>query len=137
LFAPLAFVHCENQNLSDVRVVDTFSQRPMFDPSGLTIGQVSSTVRDFSIVIAIFTGGLTIAWKGRGWFELAKGFFERCTRHMDTMERGMQTLLSNHLYHIETDLKSIASHQVRASERQVVQYAQADEIAVDLDRMEI
>lgn len=78
-----------------------------FDPSQLTLGQVSSTLRDFSIVAVL----ITVAWKARGWYELAVKFFDRLNRHMDSVEKaqasiqeGMQTLLANHLTHIEEDL---------------------------------
>lgn len=86
----------------------------MFDPAQLTLGQVSSALRDFAIV-GVLIGG---AWKSRGWFEHAKQFFiklvailERLTTHMDVMEEGMKTLLTNHLTHIESDLKVIASRK--------------------------
>lgn len=79
----------------------------MFDPSQLTLGQVSSTLRDFSI-IAVLVGG---AWKARGLYEHGVKFFERLNRHMDTMESGMQTLLSNHLTHIEADLAQLTGRK--------------------------
>ena len=90
----------------------------MFDPASLTLGQVSSAIRDFAIV-GFLVGG---AWKARGIFEGGKKFFERLTTFMDTVEedsayirQGMHTLLSNHLTHIEADLKKMAHHQVRAT----------------------
>jgi hypothetical protein len=79
----------------------------MFDPAQLTLGQVSSALRDFSIV-----GFLVVsAWKARGMFESSKKFFERLTTHMDVMECGMKTLLTNHLAHIEADLKSLSGRK--------------------------
>lgn len=86
----------------------------MFDPAQLTLGQVSSALRDFTVVGVL----LTIAWKTRGVYEQVKNFFERLTTFMDTMEEqstfiseGMRTLLSNHLTHIEADLKSISGRE--------------------------
>lgn len=79
----------------------------MFDPSTLTLGQVSSALRDFAIV-GFLVGG---AWRARGIFDAGKKFFERLTTHMDVMESGMKTLLTNHLAHIEKDLKSLAGRK--------------------------
>ncbi len=79
----------------------------MFDPAALTLGQVSSALRDFTVVGFL----LTIAWKSRGAYEMVKGFFERLTTHMNVMEDGMQTLLTNHLTHIEADLKTISGRK--------------------------
>ena len=78
-----------------------------FDPASLTLGQISSTIRDFTIV-GFLIGG---AWKARGVFEQILGFFKRLTTHMEIMERGMSTLLTNHLLHIEKDLKHIAGRK--------------------------
>jgi hypothetical protein len=96
----------------------------MFDPSALTLGQVSSVLRDFTVVGVL----LTIAWKSRGVYEAAKSFFKRLTTHMDVMERGMDTLLTNHLSHIEKSLKQMTRQQVRATENEQVQYELDDEL---------
>ncbi len=90
----------------------------MFDPASLTLGQVSSALRDFTVVGVL----LSLAWKTRGFYETAKNFFQRLTTHMDTMERGMSTLLTNHLPHMEQELKMLAHRQVRASTAEHVQY---------------
>lgn len=90
----------------------------MFDPASLTLGQVSSALRDFAIV-GVLVGG---AWKARGIFEGGKNFFQRLTTHMDVMEKGMSTLLTNHLPHMEKELKSIAHRQVRATSAEQDQY---------------
>lgn len=79
----------------------------MFDPAQLTLGQVSSTLRDLTVV-GVF---ITAAWKSRGLYDAAKDFFERLTTHMDVMEEGMQTLLTNHLTHIEKDLKTLSGRK--------------------------
>lgn len=86
----------------------------MFNPADLTLGQVSSALRDFTIVGVL----VTLAWKARGVFEAGKNFFERLMTFMNTVEadsafirEGMQTLLSNHLTHIEADLKAIAGRK--------------------------
>jgi hypothetical protein len=84
----------------------------MFDPASLTLGQVSSALRDFAIV-GFLIGG---AWKARGMFDAGKRFFERLTTHMEVMERGMNTLLTNHLPHIEEYTKKMSHHQVRANQ---------------------
>src|SRR5271156_4200647 len=84
----------------------------MFDPASLTLGQVSSVLRDFTVVGVL----LTVAWKTRGIYEAAKNFLNRLTTHMDIVEDGLDTLLTNHLLHIEKDLKIMARRQVRAIE---------------------
>lgn len=104
----------------------------MFDPASLTLGQVSSALRDFTIV-GFLIGG---AWKARGFFEQIMGFFKRLTTHMTVMEDGMQTLLTNHLTHMESSLKTIAHRQVRATEAEQVQYVIDDDAAIE-DRSEI
>lgn len=94
----------------------------MFDPASITLGQVSSSIRDFAIV-GVLIGS---AWKARGGYDIVRNFFERTTKHMDVMEQGMQTLLTNHLAHIEIDLRNMASRQIRASEAQEAEYVVAD-----------
>lgn len=91
----------------------------MLDPSSVTLGQVSSFVRDFSIVGVL----ITVVWKSRGFYEGVSKFFERLTKHMDAMEEGMKTLLTNHLAHIEADLRTMAYRQVRATEADQMEYA--------------
>lgn len=96
----------------------------MFDPASLTLGQVSSALRDFAIVGML----VAISWKARGVYEAVTKFSTRTMKHMDTMEYKMQILLTNHLAHIGQDLKKITYHQVRASESEQVQYDVDDEI---------
>ena len=95
----------------------------MFDPSAVTIGQVSSTVRDLSIVAVL----VSVSWKARGMYETVTDFFERTTKHMDVMESGMKTLLTNHLAHIEADLSKMAHRQVRATDLEQRNYSTEDE----------
>jgi len=94
----------------------------MFDPASITLGQVSSSLRDFTVVGVL----LMVAWESRGAYEAAKNFLGRLTTHMDVMEKGMNTLLTNHLSHIESDLRTMAYRQVRATEDEQVQYIQDD-----------
>lgn len=79
----------------------------MFDPSTLTLGQVSSAIRDLSIVAVL----VTISWKARGIYETATQFFDRVTKHMDSMENFARTVVDNHLYHIEMDLKTLSGRK--------------------------
>ncbi len=81
----------------------------MFDPSSITVGQISSSVRDFAIAGTL----LTTAWKARGVYEKSVAFFDRTIKHMDAMEAGMNTLLTNHLAHIENYVKSMSNNQAR------------------------
>lgn len=104
---------CENHSeVRDSRII--LRDPEMFDPSTVTLGQLSSTLRDFTIV-GILAGG---AWKARGVFESGKNFFNRLIKFMDTMEadsiaikEGVQLILSNHLTHIEQDLKTLAGRK--------------------------
>jgi hypothetical protein len=96
----------------------------MFDPSVVTLGQVSSTVRDLSIVVAV----ISAVWKARGMYEVVTDFFERTTSHMDKMEAGMDKLLTNHLAHIEASVEKMAHRQVRASDVERSQYKKEDEL---------
>lgn len=98
----------------------------MFDPSSLTLGQLSSSLKDFAIV-GFLVG---TAWKARGFYELVSNFFTRITKHMDVMETGMNTLLTNHLRHIAQDLSDLSHHQVQATSQNQAQYVIDDE-AID------
>ena len=81
----------------------------MFNPGQLTLGEISSTVKDFAIVALI----IKLAWSSRGIYEHGKAFFMRCVSHMDFMEKGMSTLLENHLKHIEADLAKLTGREVK------------------------
>lgn len=79
----------------------------MLDPSGITLGQVSSTARDLSIVGTL----IVIAWKARGVYESAANFFKRTSDHMDKMEHFAKAVVDNHLKHIEADLKILSGRR--------------------------
>lgn len=79
----------------------------MFDPTQITFGQVSSTIRDFTIIGVL----VTAVWKARGWFEAGTNFFQRLNRHMDVMESKIDLLLTNHLKHIEADLAKMSGRK--------------------------
>src|SRR5579859_2496775 len=81
----------------------------MFDPSSITLGQLSSSARDLAIVGVLITS----TWKARGVYGSVTEFFQRTMKHMDVMEAGMNTLLTNHLAHIEENLKQMSSNQAR------------------------
>lgn len=81
----------------------------MFDPSSITLGQASSFVRDFAIVGTL----LTVTWKARGVYETVTQFFTRTMKHMDVVEAGISTLLTNHLAHIEEQLTQMSKNQER------------------------
>lgn len=81
----------------------------MFDPSSITLGQVSSSLRDFAIVGVL----ITTSWKARGAYEAVTQFFTRTIKHMDVMESGMNTLLTNHLAHIEVAVEKMSTNQAR------------------------
>jgi hypothetical protein len=95
----------------------------MFDPASLTLGQVASAIRDFSIVAVL----LTAVWKARGVYESITSFFERVTNHIDTMEKFADTVVNNHLRHLEADIRKIARNQVRATNAEQDEYEIEDE----------
>jgi hypothetical protein len=96
----------------------------MFDPAQLTLGQLSAAARDISIVGAL----VGASWKLRGVYETVTKFFERTIKHMDTVESGLETLLTNHLSHIESDLRKMAHNQVRANEAEQAGYAASEDV---------
>lgn len=79
----------------------------MFDPAQLTLGQASAALRDLTVVFFM----ISAAWKSRGLYERAIRFLDRIMTHMDVMEQGMKTLLTNHLSHMEEDLRAIAGRK--------------------------
>ncbi len=79
----------------------------MFNPAGITLGDVSSTFRDFSVVGFL----LICAWKSRGVYESVNKFFKRTSDHMDSMETFARTVVDNHLFHIEYDLKTLSGRK--------------------------
>lgn len=102
----------------------------MFDPSTLTLGQVSSAIRDFAVVGFLFT----IAWKSRGVYGDIQAIvgevqtiIKRLKRFMVRMERNskeanmkLDLLLGNHLKHIEADLAKVAGRTVEEKETKQV-----------------
>ena len=79
----------------------------MFDPAQLTLGQISSALRDFTIVAVL----ISVSWKARGYYERVSKFFDRVTQHMTSMETFARTVTNNHLTHIEADLKKMSGRQ--------------------------
>jgi hypothetical protein len=95
----------------------------MFDPSSMTLGQVSSILRDFAIVAVL----LRIGWMANGWLSEIKSFATRVTQHMTRMERFATIVLNNHLKHIEADLKTLSGRKEEFS---------ADDLDLTLDAAE-
>jgi len=78
----------------------------MFSPSGITLGELSSTIRDFGIFFTL----LVLGWKCRGaiqpaidLFKKANVFLDRADTYMTTSEGQMNLLLNNHLKHLKSD----------------------------------
>jgi hypothetical protein len=82
------------------------------DPTSITLGQVSSVVRDLTIVAILWK----TAWAIRGLYGDVKAFFDRVTQHMTRMERFATIVLNNHLKHIERDLKTLSGRQDDAAD---------------------
>ena len=79
-----------------------------------TFGDVVSSVKDISI-IAVMSLLIKAVWSGRGVYEHGKAFFERCNKHMDTMETNMKELMENHLTHIEADVQRMYASRVEGA----------------------
>ena len=80
----------------------------------MTVGELFSTLRD----AGFFVGLCVVGWKARGLIQPLINFFERAQKHMDVVEvgvgnlqTGMNTLLTNHLSHIEQDLKTLSGRR--------------------------
>lgn len=80
----------------------------------MPVGELVTTVRDVVFFISILVAG----WKLRAvvqpaidFLVTAKDTMSRANEHMDVMEAGMQTLLSNHLTHIEADLGRLSGRR--------------------------
>lgn len=64
-------------------------------------------VRELSIIGFI----IGLSWKARGWYDDAVTFFDRITEHMEKMEEFANVVVTNHLDHIEKDMKRLADAQ--------------------------
>ena len=91
----------------------------MIDFSTMTVNTLLSGIRDIILIVSV----LGIGWKIRAFVQPAIDFFKgikdhlvRSAKHMDMMETSMSLLLTNHLTHIEADLKSLSG---RTTEHQV------------------
>jgi hypothetical protein len=83
------------------------------DYTGIPFGEVLASLRDAFVII---TAG-TLIWKARGWYQAGIDLKNRCVRHMDTMEVGMEQLLGNHMQHIQTDLRNLVKREPDEIER--------------------
>lgn len=79
----------------------------MFDPSQVTLGQLSSAVRDWAIIgtLAIFV------WKARGFYARGEAFFNRIDTHMLRMETFADKAINNHLAHMQHDLRVLSGRK--------------------------
>lgn len=80
----------------------------MLDPSApVSVGQLISTLKDGAFLIGICVAG----WKARGIVQPAIDFFNKASKHMEKMEHFADTVMSNHLVHMESDLRTIAGRK--------------------------
>jgi hypothetical protein len=84
----------------------------MNEVSGMTVGEVISSLRDISVIVGIAVFG----WKARSWFQPVIEFFSelkqfivRANQHMTLVEQGMAVLLENHMAHIQKSVEEIQS----------------------------
>lgn len=69
-----------------------------------SITMVLSWLREIMIIAGIGVLG----WKSRGAFQSVIDFKDRVVRHMNAMEGFAETVLENHLKHIEKDLSKLS-----------------------------
>lgn len=79
----------------------------MLNINSMTVGEALSSLRDILFVIGMAIFG----FKVRSWIQPAISFFERANDFMESMQKDMQTLLTNHLSHIEHDLKHMSGRR--------------------------
>lgn len=87
----------------------------MFDLSKMTLPEVISALKDAGFLIGMVFGPIVFGWKGRSWvqpivdfFKEAKEFMKESKLHQQTMEHNMTLLMTNHMAHIEADLKTLS-----------------------------
>lgn len=83
----------------------------MFNPGQITLGELSTIVRDLTIVGVLARG----AWRARGFYDSAISFMSDIRTHIteqtefNTDARAfMTTVTDNHLKHIEEYVKALA-----------------------------
>lgn len=79
----------------------------MFDPSQVTLGQLSGAVRDWAIVGTL----AVIVWKARGVYANMESFINRISTHMTRMEAFADRALNNHLAHMQHDLRVMSGRK--------------------------
>ena len=79
----------------------------MFDPSSVTLGQLSGAVRDWAIVGTL----AVVVWKARGVYSTGVAFFNRIDSHMTRMESFADKALNNHLAHMQHDLRVLSGRK--------------------------
>lgn len=82
------------------------------DITAFTIGEVLASLRDAFVILSV----ATLIWKARGWYQAGIDLKNRAVQHMDFMESSMQSLLGNHLNHIQEDLRTLSGRQLDISE---------------------
>lgn len=93
-------------------------------------------LRDLALIVTICFSG----WKARGTVQPIIEFFKKANNHMTVMEQGMTALtsdmnilLTNHLRHIEGDLRTISGRGQSIGES----VAATDQIHTDLPGVEV
>lgn len=81
------------------------------DFSSMTVSALLAGLRDIILIVST----LSVGWKLRAWVQPGVDFFKaikthlaKSSLHMKVMEHQMNLLLTNHLSHIERDLKSLS-----------------------------
>lgn len=97
--------------------------------SQMTVGEAISSIRDITLV----AGVLILGWKARSWVQPVIDFFDNANKFMVDMRHDMQTLLNNHLSHIESDLRHMTSRNRHPMFAEAVEEVQAVQTEHSLD----
>lgn len=81
----------------------------------MSVGELVSTLKDIGFFVAFVIAG----WKARAivqpaidFFVTAKATMERANEHFVIVEEGLETLLTNHVAHIEADIAKLAGRDI-------------------------
>jgi hypothetical protein len=80
----------------------------MLDPSPSTTATTLTEILGWAREVSIIGFIVGVAWKCRGMWDDAQQFLERIGTHMTKMENFAETVVDNHLAHIEKSLEKLA-----------------------------
>ena len=73
-----------------------------------SISMVLVWIREIAIIVSI----AVVGWKTRGAWQGVLDFSNRVVKHMETMEGFAQTVVENHLKHLERDVAKLVGREM-------------------------